>query len=251
MSDAEHPPSVVFVPGFMQRGEAWAPVADRLAERYRGILLDHRADTFEGRLDEVAAAAQPGAVLAGYSLGGRLALHAALRAPDRFGALVLVGASAGIEDQGERAVRRAEDRELADWIEGRPIGEVVARWEANAVFAGQPGVLVTAQRPGRLSHDPKALARLLRSTGQGELPPLWSRLSALGDLPLLAVAGERDRPYAAAARRLAAAVARGHAAIVPRAGHAAHLERPSIVAALLNDFLDHHLGHRVVVDGDA
>ena len=251
MSDAEHPPSVVFVPGFMQRGEAWAPVADRLAERYRGVLLDHRADTLEGRLAEIVAASPPGAVLAGYSLGGRLALHAALRAPRRHRAIVLVGASAGIEDEGERAVRRADDRELADWIEGRPIEEVVARWEASAVFAGQPGALVLAQRPGRLSHEPSALARLLRTTGQGELPPVWSRLPELGELPLLAVAGERDRPYAAASRRLAAAVRRGHAAIVPRAGHAAHLEHPNVVAALLNEFLDHYLGHRVVVDGDA
>ncbi len=54
------PPLVVFVPGFMQRGEAWAPVADRLAERYRGVLLDHRADVLDERLDEIAVHREAG-----------------------------------------------------------------------------------------------------------------------------------------------------------------------------------------------
>ncbi len=55
----------------------------------------------------------------------------------------------------------------------------------------------------------------------------------------------------AAARRLAEEARRAHAVTVPRAGHAAHLERPNVVAALLGDFLDHYLGEGLVVDGDA
>src|SRR4051794_26402750 len=88
---------VLFVPGFMQRGEAWRAVAELLPERYPSTLLDHRSHDYEGRLAEIRAEGE-GAVLAGYSLGGRLALHAALRDPTRFAALVTVGTSAGIED---------------------------------------------------------------------------------------------------------------------------------------------------------
>ena len=47
---------VVFVPGFMQPGDAWAAVAERLAQRYSSTLLDHAQHSFEGRLDEIAAA---------------------------------------------------------------------------------------------------------------------------------------------------------------------------------------------------
>ena len=48
------------------------------------------------RLGELAEVGR-GAVLCGYSLGGRLALHAALRDPGAYAGLVTVGASAGIE----------------------------------------------------------------------------------------------------------------------------------------------------------
>jgi 2-succinyl-6-hydroxy-2,4-cyclohexadiene-1-carboxylate synthase len=241
--------SVVFVPGFMQRAAAWSPVAEVVRERYRSVCLDPDTWTVEERLAEIERHAPPGSALVGYSLGGRLALHAALRSPGRYAALVLVGASAGIEDPGERAERRAADEELAAWIEERPIEEVVASWERQPVFAAQPPELVATQRPGRLSHDPRLLARLLRSAGQGALEPVWDRIAEL-DLPLLAVAGERDERYADAARRLATLAPRGEARLVPSAGHAPQLERPDVVAGLLVEFLDQHLGQRGVVHGD-
>ena len=231
---------VVFVPGFMQRGGAWRAVAGLLSERYEPILLDHRAHDFEGRLAEIADAGE-GAVLAGYSLGGRLALHAALRDPGRYAALVIVGASAGIEDAAARAARAEADERLASWMEGRQIEDVVSVWERQPLFADQSDTLVEEQRPGRLDHDPLDLASLLRTAGQGALAPVWSRLGGL-ELPLLAVAGSRDERYTAAAQRIAAAVPSGTARTVEDTGHAAQLQRPDAVARLLVDFLDEHLG---------
>ena len=58
--------------------------------------------------------------LCGYSMGGRLALHVALAAPERIGRLVLVSATAGIEDEADRARRRAADERLAAEIERMP-----------------------------------------------------------------------------------------------------------------------------------
>lgn len=226
----------LFVPGFMQRGEAWRPVADLLPERHEAVLLDHRSHDLEGRLSEIAQAGE-GAALVGYSLGGRLALRAALRDPDRYRALVMVGASAGIEDGAARAERRAADERLADWMEGRQIEDVVSVWERQPLFADQSDALVERQRAGRLSHDPVELATLLRSAGQGALAPVWAELERL-ELPLLPLSGERDERYSEAARRMAAAAPSGRAATVEHAGHAAQLQRPEAVARLLLDFLD-------------
>lgn len=244
MAESERRPAVVFIPGYMQPGAAWAPVAHLLPERYPSVLLEHAEHSFEGRLREIAAAGE-GAVLTAYSLGGRLALHAALRDPGRYAGLVTVGTAAGIEAPGARAERAEADARLASWMETQPIEEIVSIWERQPLFADQSEALVEAQRPGRLSQDPRALATLLRTAGQGALEPVWQRLHTLA-LPFLAVAGTGDVRYAQAAERMARAAPHGRVAIVEDAGHAAHLQRPRAVADLLVEFLDEHLGERII-----
>ncbi|HEX8074097.1 MAG TPA: alpha/beta fold hydrolase [Thermoleophilaceae bacterium] len=240
-------PAVIFVPGFMQRGDAWSPVGELVAERYPSAYLDFRTHSFEARLGELREAARPGSAVVGYSMGGRLALHLAVREPERLAALVTVGASPGIDDPEERRRRAADDERLAAWMEYSSIDEVVDRWEKLPVFAGQSAELVEAQRPGRLDHDPRLLATLLRSAGQGALPGIWDELRRL-PTPVLALAGEHDERYVAAARRIALLAPRGDALPVMGAGHAAHLERPEAVAGLVLEFLDQHLGQGGVVD---
>src|SRR5438270_557397 len=119
---------VVFVPGFMQRGDAWAQVAGRVGERYPSVRLDHSKHTAEGRIAEIARAVRPVDALVGYSLGGRLSLHAVISGL-RPKSLVLVSCSAGIEDPQARAERRRSDLELADWMERSAIDEIVVRSE--------------------------------------------------------------------------------------------------------------------------
>jgi 2-succinyl-6-hydroxy-2,4-cyclohexadiene-1-carboxylate synthase len=230
---------VTFVPGFMQRGDAWQPVAAALAPRYRVQTLDFSTWTLEGRLGEMPS----GGVLVGYSMGGRIALHAALREPDRFQALALIGVSAGVDDREER---RRGDEALAAWIEQHTIDEVVERWESQPVFASQSPELRARQRPGRLRHDPLKLAQLLRSAGQGATPPVWDRLDELR-CPVLLVAGERDEPYVAAANRMASLMPNARVSVVPGAGHAPQLEQPLLVAELLDEYLSDGL----VVDREA
>jgi 2-succinyl-6-hydroxy-2,4-cyclohexadiene-1-carboxylate synthase len=226
---------VLFIPGFMQRGDAWRPVAELLPERYPSRTLDHAEHSFEGRMGEILASGAR--VLVGYSLGGRLALRAALRAPDSFTAVVTVGSTAGIEEGPLRVARAQADEKLASWIEAAPIEDIVGLWERQPLFADQSDELVEEQRPGRLSQDPRSLALLLRTAGQGVLDPVWHELSQL-ERPLLAIAGARDDGYVRAAKRLASTAPQGRAAIVEEAGHAPQLQQPAAVAALIADFVD-------------
>jgi 2-succinyl-6-hydroxy-2,4-cyclohexadiene-1-carboxylate synthase len=226
------PTPVLFIPGFMQPADAWAPVADRLEPPC--TLLNHAEHSYEGRLSEIAAAGA-GALLAGYSLGGRLALRAAIRDPGRYAGLVLVSATAGIDEPAERTARAEADDRLASWIEAAPIEDVVAVWERQPLFADQSDALVEAQRPGRLAQDPAALAQLLRTAGQGVLEPVWHELLGL-ELPVLAIAGGRDDGYVRAARRIAATAPNARAQVVEDAGHAPQLQRPDEVASHIAAF---------------
>jgi 2-succinyl-6-hydroxy-2,4-cyclohexadiene-1-carboxylate synthase len=223
---------VLFIPGFMQPADAWGDVADQLEPPT--TLLGHREHSFEGRLEEIAAAGEH-ALLVGYSLGGRLALRAALRDPERYAGLVTVGVTAGIEDPAERAARAEADERLASWIEAAPIQDVVAVWERQPLFADQSDALVEHQRAGRLAQDPIELARLLRTAGQGVLEPVWHELLTFR-LPMLAIAGARDDGYVRAAKKIADTAPNANAHIVENAGHAPHLQQPAEVASAIAGF---------------
>ena len=229
-------PPVLFLPGFMQHDDSWLTVARTVSDRHEVAILDFETWTWDERLAEIAAA--PGDVLVGYSMGGRLALHAALREPGRYAALVLLGANAGLETGREE--RAAADEGLAGWIEQHPIDDVVARWEGNPVFATQTAGLRELQREGRLRHEPTELARLLRSGGQGTVEPVWDRLGEL-TMPVLALAGSLDTTYVAAAERMASLLPNARAEQIAGAGHAAHLEDPRATAAAISTFLDEAL----------
>lgn len=223
---------VLFIPGFMQPASAWAQVAEQLEPPT--ALLNHREHSFQRRLEEIAAAGDT-ALLVGYSLGGRLALRAALRDPGRYAGLVTVGVTAGIEEPAERAARAEADERLASWIEVAPIEDVVAVWERQPLFADQSDALIEQQRAGRLAQDPRALAQLLRTAGQGVLDPVWHEL-LMFDLPVLAIAGSRDDGYVRAANKIADTAPNAKARIVENAGHAPQLQQPEEVASLIAAF---------------
>ena len=184
-------------------------------------------------IEDLATAAPARFTLAGYSMGGRIALHVALAlgAP-RVERLVLIGASPGIADPVARAARRAADERLAAELEGSTIEQFARLWAATPVLAGQPPAVAATAHADRLRSTPAGLARALRGLGTGALAPLWDRLGELA-MPVTLVAGERDEKFSAIAAQMAGAVPGALPAVVAGAGHAAHLEAPARVAELI------------------
>jgi 2-succinyl-6-hydroxy-2,4-cyclohexadiene-1-carboxylate synthase len=226
--------------GFTNTGASWTPVIEALAQRYRPIAPDIRGHGPEARrpvslelvLDDLAELAPERFTLAGYSMGGRIALHAALAMPERVERLALIGASPGLADAGERAARREADQRLASEIERSEIGSFAARWAQTPVLGGISAELAAAAYVDRIRSSPGALADALRALGTGELAPVWDRLGELA-MPVALVVGERDAKFRAIALEMAAAIPRASVEVVPGAGHAVHIEAPEAVAALL------------------
>jgi 2-succinyl-6-hydroxy-2,4-cyclohexadiene-1-carboxylate synthase len=234
---------VVLVHGFTQTLASWGVVGQRLARHREVVRVDLPGHGGSGgvRVGFEAAAGLVGAAggvatYVGYSLGGRLCLRLALDRPDLVEGLVLVGASPGIAHPAARAERRAADEALAAGIERDGVVGFLDRWLAGPLFATLPAEV--AGRAERLANTPEGLAGALRRLGTGAQAPLWDRLGGLRP-PALLVAGERDAKFTALAHEMAAAIGPGaRVAIIPGAGHAAHLERPAAVAALVEAFLD-------------
>ena len=172
-------------------------------------------------------------VLAGYSFGARVALHFALAYPERLRGLVLLSATCGIENRHERDHRRRRDELLAARIERIGTESFLDEWLAQPLFSTLPDDPL--ERAAR-SRDAEGLANSLRRAGTGTQEWLAPRLASL-QVPTLALAGELDEKFTREATAIASAIADSDVAVVPGAGHAAHLERPGLCAAPIQQFI--------------
>ncbi|HEY2161088.1 MAG TPA: 2-succinyl-6-hydroxy-2,4-cyclohexadiene-1-carboxylate synthase [Solirubrobacteraceae bacterium] len=234
-------PTLVLLHGFTHTGASWGPVLQELGESYRGAAPDIRGHgtawdrtpvTLEAVVGDIATAAPERFTLAGYSMGGRIALHFAVAHPARVERLVLIGASPGIADPGEREARRRADDQLADEVGRSSIEQFADRWATAPVLTGQPASVAEAAREDRLRNHPAGLARALRGLGTGAVPSLWDRLGELA-MPVTLVVGERDQKFRAIATQMAGALPDPAVVVVRGAGHAVHLEAPCEVAGII------------------
>ncbi len=173
----------------------------------------------------------------GYSMGGRLALHAAVYHPSLVERLVLIGATPGIEDDADRAARRASDDALAGHLEDVGLEQFLDEWLAQPLFSGLS--TAAADLPDRRRNRPDGLAASLRHAGTGTQRPLWDRLPVI-DCPVLLLVGEQDSKFGEIADRMCARFPDASLATIEGAGHTVHLEQPAVTAAVLIDWLSTH-----------
>jgi 2-succinyl-6-hydroxy-2,4-cyclohexadiene-1-carboxylate synthase len=229
----------VLLHGFTQNSLCWGGFAralDRQGRRLEAVDLPGHGGSSEVRagLSEtaglVAEACGP-ADYVGYSLGGRVLLHLALSRPDVVRRAVLIGATAGIEEDHERA----DARELDDAGEDKTALEAfLRRWLAGPLFARLS--VEDACIGQRMRNDAAGLASSLRLCGTGNQDPLWSRLAEL-PMPVLVLAGENDERFASLAQRLGSSIGdNATVSVVPGSGHSCHLEKPFETAAIIERF---------------
>lgn len=230
--------------GFMGSVDAWGGLAPALATGLRVVAVDlpgHGASDGGTNPDRYAIPRIADEMIElhrvvcggpawwlGYSMGGRIALAAAVRGAGMRG-LLLESASPGIAEPGARAERRRLDEARAAHLEDGGIESFVDAWLAMPLFAG----VAVLDRPAwetaravRASQDPRRMAAWLRGGGAGNQPPYWDALPGI-PCPVRLLTGARDTKFTALARRMADGLADATVTVIPGVGHLPHIEAPT------------------------
>lgn len=238
--------ALVLAHGFTQTARSWATTEHLLvaggvgSDALRAIDLpghgaaaDVRSDLWESA-EHLVHSGGAGTYV-GYSMGGRVALHAALSHPGQVERLVLIGATPGIVDDDERRSRRNADERLADHLEDVGVEAFIDEWLANPLFAGLTPE--TAMRGDRLRNTTAGLASSLRLAGTGTQEPLWDRLAAI-TCPVLLVVGADDPKFRTIAEHMDERLANATIAVINGSGHSAHLERPDATVQAITAWME-------------
>jgi pimeloyl-ACP methyl ester carboxylesterase len=236
---------VVLIHGLADDHRAWRRVVAPLMLTRRIIMYDFRghgesalgeADGTLAQLGDDLAGLMDGlgldrATVAGFSLGGTIAMRAAIDHPERIGALALVGTSSRVN----RAARGWYEERAALVDRGDPDLRETLDADTRDVYRNRPeeipdGLVIRRQSTA----DPRGYANACRAMASLNAAPLDDELSAIA-VPTVILAGDADQhcpPRAGEiiAERVGGSVLR----VLPATGHPLPVERPAEVAAAIS-----------------
>ncbi len=244
-----HGPTVVLVHGLGSRAEHWLPVARKLAREYRVVLVElpgHGSSDMpepfsleratQGLLQALAADSRGPVILVGHSVGGLVAVSAALAEPERVRGLVLVETL--LEPQMGSTERDAMLQALNDDYQG------LLRSAFTAFGRDSAQGLELYREAARV--DSVNLKRWIRLALTADLAEPASKLA----MPVLAVLAPHSWPPSEAWTVTAAAM--GYARIpdvhpvrITDCGHFIMLDRPVELARVIARFAAHPQGEPI------
>lgn len=248
-------PVLLFLHGFLGDCQEFAAIVPQLTDQFCCLCVDlpghgktqmgreenytmpNTAQAIVHLLDRLKT---PQAYVAGYSMGGRLALYLALHFPDCFPKVILESASPGLKTEAERSARRQRDGNLAVRLES-DFAEFLTEWYEQPLFRSlkqHPHFEALYQQ--RSQNNPSELAKSLRNLGTGQQPSLWSLL-ADHQRPLLLLVGEDDRKFVSINQEMQSLCKTAQIKIVREAGHNIHVEKPRTFVRLIKRFHSHDI----------
>ena len=229
--------------GNFQTVKVWQPLEERMKAGFSDLEMftedlcakqfqsfDDWTEDFCGRVDAQANGEK--SILLGYSLGGRLALHACLSRPDLWKSAIVVGADPGLESEEEKKLQLARDRNWAERLKREPLEKLVDEWDAQPVFGG-----IENQAPRNLGEmDPQKISQQFLIFSKGIQRNLAPKLAELKNLPILFVSGQKDQKYQVIGEKLAKSFSVINAQVIADAGHRVPWENTESFVQVLIDF---------------
>lgn len=170
-------------------------------------------------------------ILIGYSLGGRLALHALIDNPTLWKGAILISSHLGLNCPTKKQERLAFDLQWAQRFSNLPWDALMHTWNDQSIFKG-------SFNPLRLEQDytRKQLASILTDWSlahQDNLKPSFEKIA----IPILWIAGELDQHYADQASCLQLSHPQSKIWVAPRAGHRVHFHESDQLNYQIDQFI--------------
>ena len=166
--------------------------------------------------------------LIGYSMGGRLALHAALAAPHLWKGVGLISTHPGLKTESERIRRRQTDAEWSVKAHRVKWSHFLQEWNAQAVLDSPTENI--GSREGLFTRR-HAIARAFNAWSLGSQDDLREASSAVS-CPVSLITGERDPKYTSLNAEFQFPNCSHH--VISGAGHRTLWDAPSLCLPLLD-----------------
>lgn len=174
-----------------------------------------------------------GKAILGYSMGGRLALHALLEPRHPWQAAIIISAHPGLQSAAESATRKASDIAWATQALTGDWQEFTTAWNAQPLLGG---AIRDVKASSSLIMRRREIARSFVDWSLGVQESLWDRLHEIRT-PVLWVAGENDAKFLDLAQRAKALLPHSKLAIAPGSGHRVPWEAEDWLADQVAGFL--------------
>lgn len=171
--------------------------------------------------------------LLGYSLGGRIALHAALQQPDLYDGVILVSTHPGLSSNKERIIRLKSDFSWAKKFEIDPWSSLMDEWNNQLVFKNSHFYFDRYESEFKRPQ----LASALRLWSLGRQKDLRKKISEWGK-PILWMNGDKDHLCKAIAETIKLKHKLSSISLVANASHRLPWEFPEEFSLRLQEFLN-------------
>lgn len=171
-------------------------------------------------------------VLLGYSLGGRLGLHALAQGESLYRAAIFVSTHFGLTGREQRLKRIEEDSKLSLRIQNESFSKFCSDWDSRPLFKGAPEIY-----RNEAGFDKLALSYALNEWSLGKQHCFKSTLERL-DMPILVIAGEKDPVFRDAALAIKLKNPRSSAFIAQETTHRVPWQSKEIFINAINEFIN-------------
>ena len=218
--------------GLVDRLEIWDALAQPLAKRGRMVRIDQRGhgesdapdgpysreDLANDAIRVLDALEIDRAILIAHSMGGVIAMTAALEHPDRVAGLLLIGTTGRCNEKVAGWYDRIARAGETDGIDGL----------RKAIYGEKSGKSIVGDAQG-IAHVTRTLASLYSD-------PLLEKLNGLA-CPTLLLVGEKDPMGPRASEILAERIGDARLRVVPECGHWVHVDAAQEVLEDLDPWL--------------